>query len=209
MTIKRPLLFGSFYIAATAAVVVLTAHPKWGLWWVSTLLVFVMIWPFLVKHHFGKFGFAMNAQTVLEVRVGSETTSPEIERPRKRKGSSSIDMVRAADREARAAKAASNIDLSDIPLPPGYTKTNYPPKRSPRNVTDSSKSSRVGVSKESVPVAPTLPSVSDEPSSDDAQAYWQSKNQRRARHPDEFSLPLFPEQEAALNEQVVHQDVFL
>ncbi|ABO59717.1 hypothetical protein BSFA1_79420 (plasmid) [Burkholderia sp. SFA1] len=209
MPLKRQLLFGSFYIAATASVVFITAHPKWGLWWVSTLLVFVMIWPFLVKHHFGKFGFAMSVQTLPGARDEPETVSPEIERPRKRRASSSIDMVRAADREARAATSASNIDLSDIPLPAGYNKTNYPPKKSPRKATSSSKSSRVAVSKESVPVAPTLPSVSDEPSLDEAQAYWQSKHQRRARHPDEFSLPLFPEQETALNEQVVHQDVFL
>ncbi|MDR5799066.1 MULTISPECIES: hypothetical protein [Caballeronia] len=208
MPLKRQLLFGSFYIAASASVVFITAHPKWGLWWVSTLLVFVMIWPFLVKHHFGKFGFAMSNQAPYEARDEPKTVSLEIDSPRKRRSSSSIDMVRAADREARVAKA-SNIDLSDIPLPPGYTKTSYPPKKSSRKMTSSSKSSRAAVSTESVPVAPTLPSVSDEPSSDEAQAYWQSKHQRRARHPDEFSLPLFPEQEAALNEQVVHQDVFL
>ncbi|WP_432263273.1 hypothetical protein [Cupriavidus sp. TMH.W2] len=207
MIFKKPLLYGAFYVVAISAVVFAKSHPDMGLWWLSPLMYAAMSWPFFVKYHCGRFQFAFHCEEEFEPRDEKAFPEVEVDRRPRRKGPSSLDLLREANLAGKPKKC-SDIDLSDIPLPPGKWKTNYPPKKD-LTVKPAANRTRVTESKHDVPPAPAVTANSDTSDSDHEHDYWQSKHQRRSRHPDEYSLPLFPAEEAALNANVAQQDAFL
>ncbi|WP_425953113.1 hypothetical protein [Ralstonia pseudosolanacearum] len=205
---KKVLLYVVFYAVAVSAVVFAKTHRELGLWWLSPLLYTVMSWPFFIKYHCGKFQFAFpREEAPFEPKEEKDLRVVVADKAPKRRGPGSLELLRQADAAARKNEN-SDIDLSDIPLPPGKWKTNYPPKKDQAKVT-TSKPARVSVSQQPVPPAPAAPdaSPSEEPS-DEVHNFWNEKNARRSRRPDEFSLPLFPEEEATLNANVSQQDDF-
>ena len=205
--------FAVFYALAFSVVITIKSNPDHGYWWAPPLLYALMSWPFFMWYYCGKFQFAPHHLEPIELR-SDETHLPriEVERPVRRRGPSSLELLRQTHLEHQRQPAPPE-ERTSKPVP-AVQRPTTPPKPEPADKPVNGK--RASVSKHSVPIVPTrLPAAAAaktdhaEETTDDAKDYWQAKLHRRVRHPDEFSLPLFPEEEKALNANISNEDPFL
>lgn len=213
MKAKRWMCYAVFYAVAICVVITVKANPGHGYWWAPPLLYALMSWPFFMWYYCGKFQFTPHYVEPIELRC-DETQLPciEVERPVRRRGPSSLELLRRAPMEHQRQPSPPEARTPKR-VPAAQRPTTLP---TPEMADKPMNGKRASVSKHSVPTVPTgLPGAAAamtdhaEETTDAAKDYWQAKLHRQARHPDEFSLPLFPDEERALNANISSEDPFL
>lgn len=214
MKARRWMCYAVFYAMAICVVVMVKANPGRGYGWAPPLLYAAMSWPFFMWYHCGKFQFAPHYVEPIEQR-SEEAMMPriEVDRPVRRRGPSSLELLRQAHAEHQLTQAAPTERTSKrVPVIQNPTRTQAKPEQPEKSASGK----RPTVSKHTVPTVPTALAADaatehvEAEVADEARDYWQAKLNRRARHPDEYSLPLFPEEEKALNAKVSDdEDLFL
>jgi len=204
MTRKRIVAYAVFYTVGVLAFAAIPYCPALSAWWVPVPVGAVMAWPFLMLRKCGRFGFKFHFETPdkpYEYKPEKQDRrDPVKQHSNRRQPIPTLDLLRQGETEAHRdkikarAQIGTDIDLSDIPLPPGNWKTNYPPKQD-LAAKPPSKQDRPQKGKPSRPPATRSESTPKNSVKDEVDDFWDSMPSRR-RQPDEYSLPLFPDEEA-------------